>query len=317
MKLDALARRSRFAPPNAKVRRLALTEPDLLIFEAINRHGPLPIHYLYEFSKHLRKDYTHLQNRLTEFYNGSSQSPYLVRPPQQFASFEARYQPLIYDLAPRAKQALAERGTLVRHAVRRSDPFLHRLMGACVGSSIELSAPSKGLRYISREEILAHPTCPEATKAAANPLAIPLRGLGAKTALIPDDLFGLEYPGVGFRFFAVEIDRNTESIERKRFEQNAFAGKIAGYVDILRNQTYRTWWGVPNLYVLTVTTNRTHAHNIVDYIRRRAEPNYGERFGFAFDASFGADWRVPREVLSKLLEEPWMTMSLSKDISRP
>ena len=49
MKTDALNRRLRFAPPNPQVSRLVLTDLDYLVFEAINRHGPLPTHYLFEF----------------------------------------------------------------------------------------------------------------------------------------------------------------------------------------------------------------------------------------------------------------------------
>jgi hypothetical protein len=316
MKTDALARRLRFAPPAPLVRRLVLTEADHLIFEAINRHGPLPTHYLYAFTKHVRRDYSHLQNRLTEFYNGSTGGPYLTRPPQQFAGFAARYQHVVYDLAPRARHALAERGTLTRHAPRRADPFLHQLMSACVGASIELYAPALGLRYIPRNEILTHPKCPEVTKAAKNPMAIPLNGFGEKHAIIPDDLFGLEYPGGGFRFFAVEIDRNTESIARKNRDQNAFGRKIAGYLDILRNQTYRSWWGLPNLHVLTITTNATHAQNIIQYVRNQSETKYAERFGFAYEPWFGVNWRMPRELLTNLLNEPWITTGAAKEISK-
>lgn len=317
MQTDLLNRRLRFSPPNPVVKRLVLTEADYLLFEAIDRHGPLPTHFLYEFTKHLRKDYTHLQNRLTEFYNGSTDGAFLVRPPQQFAGFEARYQHIVYDLSPRARRALAERGTMARFSPPRTDPFLHRLMGACVGASLELSAAKKRLRYIPREEILSHPKCREGTKTADNPLAIPVWGHGAKKVLIPDDLFGLEYPGAGFRFFAVEIDRNTESIERRSFDQNAFAKKVVGYFNILRSQTYRTWWGLPNLHVLTVTTNATHAANIVAFIGRQNEPDYAGRFGLACETSFGANWRVPRGLLCNLLHEPWIAAAGLKDISRP
>ena len=317
MRTDALARRLRYAPPEPTVRRLVLTEADCLIFEAVNRHGPLPTHYLYEFARHLRKDYTHFQHRLTEFYNGDSHGPYLARPEQQHASYMARYQHVVYDLAPRALMALAERGTLARYSPKRTDPFLHQLMSACVGASFELSARGKGLRYIPREEILAHPRCPDTTKRAGNPLAVPLAGYGARNCLVPDDLFGFEYPGVGFRFFAVEIDRNTESIERKNLEQNAFGRKIAGYLTILRDRLYRDRWGIPNLSVLTVTTNATHAVNLLDYVRRRKEPHYADRFAFASDASFGANWRVPQVVLSHLVDEPWSTPFGMKHIDKP
>jgi len=298
------------------VDRLVLSDADYLLFEAISRHGPLPTHYLYEFTRHLRRDYTHLQNRLTEFYNGDAYGPLLIRPPQQFAGFEARYQHIVYDLAPRAKIALAERGTLARFCPRRTDPFLHQLMQACVAASLELCAPARGLRYVSREEILSHPKCPQATRAAVNPLAIPVAGVGQK-ALIPDDLFGLEYPGMGFRFFALEIDRNTESIERRNIGQTAFGVKIAGYLDILRSQTYRAHWGLPNLHILTVTTNATHARNILAHIEKQRDATYGDRFALACESSFGANWRVPRAVLSKLLVDPWATVGGLKDMGKP
>lgn len=286
-----------------------------MLFEAIDRHGPLPTHYLYQFTKHIRRDYTHLQNRLTEFYNGDARGPFLVRPPQQFAGFEARYQHIVYGLATRARHAISERGALGRFSPRRSDPFLHQLMQACVGASLELTAHKAGLRYITREEILSHPKCGVA-KNAKNPMAIELHGLGEKVALVPDDLFGIEYAnGAGFRFFAVEIDRNTESIERKNLDQNAFGKKVARYLQILREKTYRDWWGVPNLNVLTITTNATHGCNILDYIAKQADPRYAQRFAVACEPSFGVNWRVPKTVLTHLIEEPWATVGEPKNIS--
>lgn len=315
-KTDALDRRLRFAPPNPVVSRLVLTERDFLIFEAINRHGPLPSHYLYEFTKHEARSFKHLQYRLTELYNGDRAGAYLTRPPQQFAGFEARYQHLVYDLTPKGKVVLAEQGRLARFSPKRIDPFLHQLMGACVAASIELTAPAKGLRYIPREEILTHLKCPAETRDGPKPLSITASTNGQK-AVFPDDLFGLEYPGVGFRFFAVEIDRNTESIERRDFSQNAFGRKIAGYLDVLRNQTFRSRWGLPNLSVLTVTTNATHGANILDFVRKQDDRKYHDRFAITAEPDFGANWRVPRTVLFRLLDEPWLTTAEPKDLTRP
>lgn len=316
MKTDALDRRLRFARPNPVVARLQLTQRDFLLFEAINRHGPLPSHYLFELTKHQARSFKHLQYRLTELYNGDQRAPYLLRPEQQHAGYEARYQHLVYDLAPRAKKAIAERGTLGRFSPRRTDPFLHQLMGACVAASFEITAPKKGLRYISREEILSHPRCPDATKDMANPMAIPLFVQGPEKAVVPDDLFGLEYPGSGFRFFAVEIDRNTESIKRRDQSQNSFGKKINGYLDILKNQTFRSHWGLPNLHVLTITTNTTHGLNILQQVKKHNQPRFDERFAMACEPSFGSNWRVPRNVLSHLLEQPWATVGRSKDLSK-
>ena len=286
------------------------------MFEAMNRHGPLPTPYLYEFTRHLRKDYTHLQNRLTEFYNGDQGGPYLTRPPQQFAGYEARYQPIVYDLTPRARQILAERGTHGDCPPRRTDPFLHQLMTACVASSLELTLSAKGLRYISREEILSHEKFPAEARRRKNPLAVSLPG-GERRSLIPDDLFGAEYPGKGFRFYALEVDRNTESIYRRGPDQTGFARKIAGYLSILSHGLHRERWGLPNLSILTVTTNAGHARNILKFIGRLNEPRYADRFAFHVETSFSANWRVPRTVFSHLVAKPWLTVGGLKDIGKP
>ena len=316
MKTNTLNRRIRFGPPCPVVRHLVLTEADFILFAAIQRHGPLPSHYLYEFTRHLRKDKSYLQNRLTEFYHGDAGGPYLTRPPQQFASFHARYSHVVYDLSDRAKGLLAERGTLIAHPPRRTDPFLHRLMQACVGASLELCAGTHGLRYISRDEILTHPKIGDA-KDAKNPMALPIPSFAENSAVIPDDLFGLEYPGVGFRFFAVEIDRNTESIERKNLAYNTIGKKVEGYLTVLHDKRYRTWWGIPNLSVLLVTTSAGHAQNILAHIAKQVDPRYAERFAIATEPMFGANWRVPPALISHLLEEPWRTPSGSKYIAKP
>ena len=125
----------------------------------------------------------------------------------------------------------------------------------------------------------------------------------------------MEYPGAGFRFFAVEIDRNTETIQSLNLRQNAFGRKIAGYVTILEHRLHREHWGIPNLTVLTVTTNGTHARNLSDYVRKHAGAR-ADRFAFASDGSFGVNWRIPRGVLSHLVNAPWLTPTGMKEISR-
>lgn len=310
MATQSPGRRIRSARPCPRVQRLVLTEPDYRIFEAIDRHGPLPSHYLYEFTKHLRRDRSHLQNRLTEFYNGDGQGAYLTRPPQQFASYQGRYQHVVYDLAPRARYALSERGQLQPIQVR-TDPFVHRLMTACIGATFELLAPDHGLRFISFDEVLRHPR----GRAACNsgrPLELPTPR-ASRASVTPDLVFGLEYPGKGYRFFAVEVDRNTESIERRNLAQSAFAQKVESYLAALETQTYRAWWGVPNLHVLTVTTSAVHGAKLLQYVRIKASERWHDRFAVAFDPTFGADWRVPTGLLSKLLAEPWRTTTGTKD----
>ena len=293
MKTDSLNRRLRFDKPNPKVKRILPQEADFLLFEAISRHGPLPTHYLYAFTRHLRKDYSQLQNRLTEFYNGDEDGPYLTRPPQQFAGFKARYQHSVYDLAPRAKIALAERGTPAQFSPKRTDPFLHQLMGACVGASLEIIAPRHGLRYVPREEILTHAKCPIQNMAVKLP----------EGKLIPDDLFALENAEGKKRYFAVEIDRNTESIKPRKFDHNTFGKKIAGYKQVMDTGMAHKQWGFHNLHILTVTTNHTHAKNILDYVQSQGSKKLTDRFYIAVEPNFGANWRVPKEILEHLFSD--------------
>lgn len=307
-------RRVRTGRPTPRIHRLVPTEADTLIFEAIERHGPLPSNYLYEFIRHIRRDRTHFQNRLTELFNGDDRGSYLVRPPQQFAAYQGRYQHLVYDLAPRARQVLAACRAAIS-SPPRSDPFVHRLMSACVGASFELAAAAHNLRYIPFRTVLERGHDIVARR-AKNPLALPSPSAG-EPAIIPDLVFGLEYPGAGFRFFAVECDRNTESIERRNLRQSAFARKLEGYGAALNSQTFRSWWGVPNLHVLTVTTSETHAVNIVSAIQRHVAPQHHHQFGVVAVQSFGADWRVPQAPLTCLLVSLWHTVSGEKSIALP
>ena len=112
-------------------------------------------------------------------------------------------------------------------------------------------------------------------------------------------------------------DRNTESIERSVSGQTAFGRKIAGYLNILRTRAYRAHWRIPNLTVLTVTTNRTHAVNILDYVRGQDAGSFSERFLFQSEPAFGANWRVPRNVLSGVLENEWLTVAGVRRIDTP
>lgn len=283
---DTLLRRLRYAPPQPIGKRIELHKNDFTLFEAIHRHGHLPSHYLHAFSEN--KSHNALQHRLTKLYNGTTDGAYLIRPPQQFDSFHARYQPIVYDLNEHSKQLLSEQGKLSPF-IHRTDPFLHRLMSACVGASIELAC--KSIRYISRHDILSR---------KGSPMALPL-AMPNQRALVPDDLIGFDYGG-HYRFLAVEIDRNTESTERKDKSQNSFSKKLAAYLEVMRNRTYKDIWGIPNLMVLTVTTNVTHMHNLMKHVHQ-LDPKLSERFIFKALPTFGAHWRVP-PVLKDILD-PW------------
>ena len=63
METDALNRRLRFAKPQPVGERITVHDADMIVFEALHRHGPLPTHYLHEFAKHLSKNRNAFQCR--------------------------------------------------------------------------------------------------------------------------------------------------------------------------------------------------------------------------------------------------------------
>jgi len=209
---------------------------------------------------------------------------------------------VVYDLNQRSEQLLVEHGKWSPF-INRVDPFLHRLMGACVGASIELACNARDIEYIARHQILSR---------NGNQLALPLSRFAAQKSLVPDELFGIRF-GDTVRFFAVEIDRNSESIGRRRIAQNTFGKKLINYLDAMRNRAYKEEWGIPNMMVLTVTTNVTHMQNMMAYLQK-LDLKLSERFLFKALLSFGSNWRVP-PVLKML--EPWKQANGTLAISNP
>lgn len=331
MKTDALNRRSRFAPPQPLDTRIILTERDFRIFEALDRHGKLPTNYIYALTKKYGKHYNELQKRLTKLYNGYCDHPqhkvgltgghecrphaYVARDVQQFNNFQANYQPAIYGLTALGKKTLEEEGRGSQHIPPRTDPFVHQFFGACVSASFELL--SKSVRFMPADEILAHAKCPEETRSAEDPFAIPTGNDDVPT-LVPDNLFGLAYPRddgqESFRFFAVEIDRNTESVDPKKPVKNSIARKLKGYTTILEGRAYESHFGLPNISVLFATTNSNHMRRMIDLVKRDVPPRFQHKFLFKTFAGFGENWVVPRETLD--VYEPWDSAIGSVDISK-
>lgn len=125
---DILGRRLRFRPRQPKGKWIEIGPRDLDLFGVIHRHGYLASHYLHAFVGGERNTF---QKRLCKLFDWG----YLDRFDQQSTSFFNRPRHIIYGLTDKAQQALGDR--LVPF-YDRTDPFVHRFMGACVGASIEL-----------------------------------------------------------------------------------------------------------------------------------------------------------------------------------
>lgn len=316
---DRLGRRKRYAGRQPTGKFVKHTPRDLLIFEKLQRHGILPSHYLFEFTKHLCRDRNDFQHRLKHLYNEDRTThggPYLDRPARQQFSPDAPWQHLAYILDKAGYRALEAAGKRHLYA-RQADQgwYPHQQMTAAITASIELAACKHGLRYGDQEEIFAHRLCPEATRKLPMPLSLTIGEREAMTkagamrrvevTIIPDQLFRITYPD-NIKFFVLEADRASEDYDTIR-------EKLRRWVEVLRLDIHRKHWGTPSLIVLMVTTSEYRMKRIMGILSAMTSDT--ERFLFKYKPEFGEAWHVP-SIMYDLLETPWHRVHGSFELMR-
>lgn len=283
---------------------------DILIFETIQRHGPLPSHYLYEFTKSIAKDIFGFRKRLLVLVRAAFlDRPLQLNHPLIVTDFKS------YVLTRRAEEALASLGKLNRYSAPAGGGYQHAFMCASITANIELEATRAGFAYIGQEEILSRHTCPAETKNADKPLTLetsishvfkqrggnpPTRHSNRRTH--PDQLFGINY-GNGFRFFALEADRGTEPLVRQNLDNNSILRKLLSYKYILEHGIHQKRFGIPNLNLLFVTTSQERARNVLQ-LARQTHPNGAPNLLFKAIPGLCAYFRTP-PLLPELFTEPY------------
>ena len=194
----------------------------------IARHGPQSSLYLHDLTADTHRCADTTRRQLQKLRAAG----FLFLPPQQRATQHADFNPYIYDLTPKGRIWLRDRGYVVPASPVQGH-WVHRYMTACVTSSIEIAAARDGVRYIPMHEILAR-------KGAS--LAIPV----GRQKLIPDQLFALDYGG-SFRAFAVEVDRGTEPLTSAT-TRKSYASSIDLYGELLANGRYRDHYPIFDSY---------------------------------------------------------------------
>ena len=250
---------------------MALTPRDLEIFRLLNRYRYLRSSFLHALVGGYKNA---LIKRLGTLYHDG----YLDRPSRQWQAINARYMPAVYELGKRGEQTLRAAGIVVN--AMPSQQFSHSLMVCDILGSIEIGIQSNPeLRLISWSEIMAK--MPAAGAERDNPMELPCqvsftfpRSMTThrlSKPLIADAVFGIEYkPTKSFRFFALEADRNHEPVMRNNLSQTSYLRKLLQYREIAKG-AYRTYWGLPNLLVLNVTTSEAHMQNIMTLVSKLTE----------------------------------------------
>lgn len=304
---DTLSRRNRLRAVSTG-KRVTPQDRDLLWFEKLREHGPLPSSFLLAYCVNMRVSEKRSRERLTDLFNEDNtpdDGPYLARPPQQFATIDSRYNQLVYDLAPAAHRALARFGSPTAVKRRHAGPWVHSHMVACVTASIELATLARpDINYIPQSVILAR---------ANAEFRYPTRFIepGSQREiekdLLPDALFGLEYfteAGSRFRFFAVECDRSSEPATSANFNRKSAVRSLLQYEAYVVRGAYRAHLSLTApLLVLNVTKDSRRIEQMLALIER-LNPTGNSYILFQTYDEFGDTFRPPQPRLS-LLTEGW------------
>jgi hypothetical protein len=278
-------------------KHLALTERDMEIFRTLRRYRFLRSTYLHAFVGGAS------EKRFVERLGNLFHEGYLDRPTEQWRFADVRCMPVVHELGKGGVGAASAASEVEAVTWFRDGPhrqFEHMLMVCEVLASIELATRGRSnVRLIPWPEILVK--APESTRSAPIPFRIPV--IAGTGGLIPDGLFGLEYARNGkktYRFFALEADRGTMPIARTDKAQTSYFAKLSAYREIINRQLHRSYWGIPNLLVLTVTASRTHMERML-----RAFPT-GEDGSAAFLFQSIEESKCLLSPFKALFIEPWL-----------
>jgi len=263
-------RRPRFE--RVPIRPIVLKPRDLQIFRIVYRHRLLRSTHLLALLGGSRQ--ATLRRLQLLFHHG-----YLDRPPMQLNWYAKGSEPFVYALGNRGAAVLAAEGEMRRAGIRwdtknrnLSRIFLHHtLMVAEIMVAFEVACQVReGVRFIPPEEILAG--APEATRRLRLPfrwqVQIRKGGKPYRLGVEPDRVFGFEFdhaPQNSRRaYFFLEADRGTMPIVREKLEKTSFRRKLLSYQETWRQGLHRTYFGIPNFRVVTVTTSRERVEHLVE-----------------------------------------------------
>lgn len=282
MKTDTVGRRLRSKPtPTGK--SLKITENDLRIFTALERHGILPSSILHHF--HGAPNYVNTKVRLTQLAHEKPEglsSQTLIRPSQQENTKYYLSNFMFYQLSPVGRAVLASEG-LSEEPIRPTGGFAHMMMISAVTASIELRAREAGIEYIPGHVILE--------RSGAT--------LGWDKKLTPDQLFALKYPGGQYVAYMLECDRGTEQVSFSN-NRKTYEGNYRHYKDFVGSGLYKSHYGLKcPMRVLNVMNSGAR---MVSYMNLITSCPY---MLFQTVDGFGTSFRSPK-YMPQLLSGEWL-----------
>ncbi len=264
--------------PTPSGRRTLITDNDIFgIFEPLSRHAQLTTKQLVAFdSRHA----SNTRSRLTDLYH--ERGAWLVRLSESLKLANSLFIDEMYRLGGDAEDLLAARGIIPAEkwvrtsriggnstAPSRIFRLAHDHMASHIALDIEIGARAARRHFRNHIEIIKE--APERTQAFPKPLRVLVPPIpGAPKWFEPDALIGIDD-----RFFAIEADTGSESIEA------VIKPKIRAYREIVASGVIDDHFGIDNLRVLFVTTNEKRMRNMIAAVASIAREGRSTMFGFA------------------------------------
>jgi len=282
---------------------LQLTPRDIDKLKALNRYRYGRANFIHRLVGGSKQN---VHRRLGRLHKAG----YLARPDQQKQSWNARYAPRVYELTAKSRAVLHDLG-IVPNTWSGSRQFWHQLMVSDLLISFETLARINALPFRTHRDILGD-------KPLRLPCYIEWGSQKVSKPIEPDALFAL-----GETYFFLEADRNTENLLVHNLELNSYLRKLLCYRDIIFNKTTENVWGIPQPFILTVTTSRAHLENI-----KKLFVTIAQQYGHTKPKSYHLLYRAlptlgrfdkhPEPLLS-LLDDPWervghSTLTLRKEV---
>ena len=288
--------------PTSSGRRTQITDNDILgIFEPLSRHTQLTTKQIVAFdSRHAST----VRNRLTDLYH--MEGEWLVRLSESLKLANSLTIDEMHRLGKDAEDLLKVRGVIPLESWARTARvggnstapsrifrLAHDHMASHIALDIEIGARASTRRFRNHIEIINE--APERTRNFPKPLRVAVPPIsGAPRWIEPDALIGIDN-----RYFAIEADTGSESIE------GVIKPKILAYREIVAAGIIDDHFGIDNLRVLFVTTNAKRMRNMIAAVASIAREGRSTMFGFACRPELGQLAGAPAPD-GRLFVEPWL-----------
>lgn len=208
--------------------------------------------------------------------------------------------PRIYQWSPQVFELTdAGAGKIGVELIRSNKHFLHTITESQVEASFEIGARAR----------LERDVMPSKVSDYSFPVSFNHRNKQWNYRLVPDGRpFAITYQNNLYRFFALEVDLNSEQIRWHDSQRQTIERKFLAYLDVLENRIYQSHLGFPNLTVLFTTTTAARMNSMMRVLIETTPQHlsrYLRCFAFAHFSSILGDTPQPTD-RGWAFNQPWL-----------